>query len=174
MPEFLRLQPPDLALQEMLKLLSPLKAAEFVDTSHALGRVTAGPILAPYALPTFTVDGYAVRAKDTFGASEALPAYLTCRHEIPMGAKASVSLEPGECALIHTGGMLPEGADAVVMVEYTQNAHQEEIEILRAAAPGENVLMIGEDVAEGEQVIAAGVRLRPAEIGGLSADRLSL
>ena len=107
-----------------------------------------------------------MRAQDTYGASEALPAYLTCQHEIPMGVKASVSLEPGECALIHTGGMLPEGADSVVMVEYTQNAHHEEIEILRAAAPGENVLVVGEDVAEGEQVIAAGVRLRPAEIGG--------
>ena len=110
-----------------------------------------------------------MRARDTFGAGESLPAYLKCRYEIPMGAKPVFTLEAGVCALIHTGGMLPEGADAVVMVEHTQSAHQDEIEILRAAAPGENVIVIGEDVAEGEQVIKAGVRLRPAEIGGLSA-----
>lgn len=172
MPEFLELQPPDLALREMLERLEPSLDIEPVQTSHALGRVTAEPVLAPYPLPSFTrstVDGYAVRARDTYGAGESQPAYLHCQYEIPMGARPPFPLEPGACALIHTGGMLPEGADSVVMVENTQSAHQAEIEILRAAAPGENVLVTGEDVAEGEQVIEAGFRLRPAEIGGLSA-----
>jgi molybdopterin molybdotransferase len=73
------------------------------------------------------------------------------------------------CALIHTGGMLPDRADAVVMVEYTQSARPAEVELLRAVAPGENVLKIGEDVAAGQEVIPAGMRLRPPEIGGLMA-----
>jgi molybdopterin molybdotransferase len=78
-------------------------------------------------------------------------------------------LSRGQCALIHTGGMLPEGGDAVVMVEYTQSVRPQEVEILRAVAIGENVLKIGEDVAFGQEVIPAGTRLRPAEIGGLMA-----
>jgi molybdopterin molybdotransferase len=86
-----------------------------------------------------------------------------------MGAAAGFILERGRCALIHTGGMLPEGSDAVVMVEHTQTSRPEEVEILRAAASAENVLKVGEDVTEGQQVISAGTRLRPAEIGGLMA-----
>jgi molybdopterin molybdotransferase len=94
---------------------------------------------------------------------------LTLIGEVPMGAAAGLSLSAGQCALIHTGGMLPAGADAAVMVENTQSARSTEVEILRAAAPGENVIKVGEDVASGEEVIPAGVRLRPAEIGGLMA-----
>ena len=86
-----------------------------------------------------------------------------------MGADADIALDEGECALIHTGGMIPDGADAVVMVEYTQSGKEGEIEITRAVAPGENVLAVGEDVKEGEEVIPSGLRLRPAEIGGLMA-----
>lgn len=86
-----------------------------------------------------------------------------------MGAPAGLSLTAGQCALIHTGGMLPDRADAVVMVEYSQSARPAEVEVLRAAAPGENVLKVGEDVVAGQEVIPAGVRLRPPEIGGLMA-----
>jgi len=129
-------------------------------------------MLAPHPLPEFprtTVDGYAVRAADTFGASEGLPAYLNLVGEVPMGGAPSFKLEPTECALIHTGGMVPGGADAIVMVEYTQTAREGEVEILRAVAAGENILNIGEDVQTGQEVIPAGTRLRPAEIGGLMA-----
>lgn len=138
----------------------------------ALGRVTAEAVVAPYPLPSFprtTVDGYAVRAVDTHGASDSLPAYLDLAGEVPMGDKPNFTLQSGQCALIHTGGMLPEGADAVVMVEHTQIAREGEVEVLRAVGVGENVLQTGEDVSEGEQVIPAGARLRPAEIGGLMA-----
>jgi molybdopterin molybdotransferase len=172
MPEFLELSPPDQALALMLSNLSPQIEAEEIETVRSLGRVTAGPVSAPYPLPSFarsTVDGYAVRAADTYGAAESLPAYLRLVGEVPMGAAAGFSLLQGQCALIHTGGMLPGEADAVVMVEHTQSASPEEVEILRPAAPAENVLKVGEDVAQGEQVIAAGVRVRHAEIGGLMA-----
>jgi molybdopterin molybdotransferase len=172
MPEFLELLPPDQALQEVLQRLAPTLQEEALPVLDALDRVTSRPILAPYPLPTFprsTVDGFALRAQDTFGTSDSLPAYLRQVVEIPMGAASDYILTQGTCALIHTGGMLPEGADAVVMVEHTQRLRGDEIEILRTAAPGENVLTRGEDVAEGERVITAGVRLRSAEIGGLAA-----
>lgn len=172
MPEFLELLPPTQALELLLANLALNPQPEMLPTLQALGRVTAAPVYAPAPLPPFarsTVDGYAVRAVDTFGASDSLPAYLQLVGEVPMGRPAGLALQPGQCALIHTGGMLPEGASAVVMVENTQNARPDEVEILRAAAVGENVLLAGEDVQTGQLVIPAGARLRPPEIGGLMA-----
>lgn len=172
MPEFLNLLPPPDALHVLLSHMSHTTQAEEIDTIASLGRVTAAPVIAPYPLPSFqrsTVDGYAVRAADTFGANDSLPAYLAVIGEVPMGVAAEITLSLGQCALIHTGGMLPAMADAVVMVEHTQSARAGEVEVLRATAPGENVLKVGEDVAEGQEVISAGARLRPAEIGGLMA-----
>ena len=173
MPEFLELLPPGEALALLLSHLpAPAPAVENVETSQALGRVMVGPLRSPEALPAFdrsTVDGYAVRARDTFGASDGLPAYLALVGEVPMGAAPSFTLSGGQAALIHTGGMLPPGADAVVMLEYTQLARPGEVEVLRAAAPGENVLQAGEDVRVGQEVLPGGARLRPAEIGGLMA-----
>ena len=127
---------------------------------------------AEYSLPNFrrsTVDGYAVRAEDTFGASDSMPAYIKLIGEVVMGTKAEKILGENESVVIHTGGMLPEGADAVVMVEYTQQSLENEIEVMKAVGVGENVIQIGEDVAEGDLVIRSGTRMRPAEIGGLMA-----
>lgn len=172
MPEFLHLLAPPEALQRLMEQLEARPQVETIPTGQALGRVTAGAVVAPHPLPSFprsTVDGYAVRAADTYGASEALPAYLGLLGEVPMGAAPSISLSLGSCALIHTGGMLPAGSDAVVMVEHTQKVAPAEVEVLRAVAVGENVLKVGEDVAAGQEVIPAGTRLRPAEIGGLMA-----
>jgi len=178
MPEFLTLIPPDDARKILLSNLSaPLPDIETIETSAALGRVTAEDIRAPHPLPEFrrtTVDGFAVQARDTFGASESLPAYLTLVGEVPMGDTPTFTLGKGQCALIHTGGMLPDGADAVVMVEYTQmvptpNQQRAEIEIFRASADGENLIRVGEDVAQGQVVLAKGRMIRPAEVGGLMA-----
>jgi molybdopterin molybdotransferase len=175
MPEFLHLMPPQLALDRLIENIPPksipLGFGECL-TRQALGRVTYASIQAPYSLPSFrrsSVDGYAVRARETYGASEGLPAYLTIIGEVPMGSEPGFKLGSGQCALIHTGGMLPEEADAVVMVEYIQVLRSGEVEILRATPVGENVIKVGEDVEKGEVVITAGVRLRPAEIGGLMA-----
>ena len=173
MPEFLTLLPPGDALAIMMKHLPASSIdPEWVPTASALGRTTARSILSTESLPAFprsTVDGYAVRAADTFGASDSLPAYLTLAGEVPMGSKPGFTLQPGQAGLIHTGGMLPDGADAVVMLEHTQAVRSAELEVLRAAAPGENVLHAGEDVEAGQEIISAGTRLRPAEIGGLMA-----
>lgn len=172
MPEFLELLPPANALELLLQHITPHPHPEVVETIRALNRVTFQPVIAPHPLPSFpraTVDGYAVRAADTYGANDSLPAYLSVVGEVPMGADAGFSLATGQTAVIHTGGMLPGGADAVVMIEHTQSAAEGEVEILRAVAVGENVLKVGEDVSEGEEVLPAGIRLRPAEIGGLMA-----
>ena len=190
MPEFLTLLPPDEARTLLLSQLSPpITDPEFIDVRSALGRTLAEDIVAPQPLPDFqrsTVDGYAVRAKDTHGASDSLPAYLNLIGEVPMGDTPAFEVSAGQCALIHTGGMLPHGADAVVMLEYTQIVREgdphgrpetgtvlppahTEIEIFRAVADGENVIRIGEDVAQGQMVQAKGSLIRPAEIGGLMA-----
>lgn len=179
MPEFLTLLPPDEARDLLLSHLpTPTVDSERIDVPSALNRILAEDIFAPHPLPDFqrtTVDGYAVRAVDTHGASDSLPAYLTLIGEVPMGDAPAFEIGPGQCASIHTGGMVPNGADAVVMLEYTQaigwdDPHgRPEIEILRAVAAGENVIRIGEDVAQGQLVLPQGTLLRPAEIGGLMA-----
>ena len=172
MSEFLDLIPPATALSRLLAAAPSRRQPESIPTVDALGRVTFADTIAPQPLPSFaraTVDGYAVRAADTHGASDSLPAYLRLAGEVPMGAAASFALQPGECGLIHTGGMMPAGADAVVMIEYTQTSLAHEVEIWRAVGHGENVIRVGEDVATGSVVIPAGNRLRPPEIGGLMA-----
>ncbi len=172
MPEFLRLQAPKEARETWLAHITHRMDPEEIPTVEALGRVLAESIRAPEPIPSFprsTVDGFAVRAADTHGASDALPAYLNVVGEVPMGRAPDFTLAPGQAAIIHTGGMLPPGADAVVMMEYTQQSREGEVEVLRAVAVGENVIQAGEDVQAGQEVLPSGIRLRPAEIGGLMA-----
>lgn len=173
MKKLLTLTPREEALQRLQTALAiGSLGMETLPTADALNRVLAVAIAAPHPLPQFarsTVDGYALRAADTFGASESLPAYLNVVGELRMGRVPTLRIGPGEAALIHTGSALPPGADAVVMVERTQEAGPQEIEVLRAAAPGENVISIGEDVKAGEIVMPAGHRLRAQELGGLAA-----
>ncbi len=180
MPEFLRLSLPTEALQMLLHALPDREpASETIGTANALGRILAADVRAPHPMPEFprsTMDGYAVCARDTFGVSDSLPGYLTLLGEVPMGGAPPFALAPGACALIHTGGMLPEGADAVMILEYTQTTRKgeqipalAEIEISRSVAEGENVILVGEDVTADQVVMEGGVRLRPAEIGGCMA-----
>jgi len=173
MPTFLSLLPPDEARALWLARLSaPLPDSILVDVPSSLGRVCAEDVRAPHPLPEFprsTVDGFAVRARDTFGASDSLPAYLSLIGEVPMGGAPRFEVGAGQCAILHTGGMLPAGADAVVMLEYTQPAREGEMEIQRAVAGGENVIRVGEDVAAETVILPRGRRMRPAEVGGLMA-----
>src|SRR3972149_7200367 len=142
MPEFLKLLPPAAALQRFLQAL-PVDLhtpSERVKTQDALGRSLAEAVTAPSPLPPFrrsTVDGYAVRAEDTFGASASQPAYLRRIGEGLMGRAADLPLRAGEAVTVHTGGMIPDGSDAVVMLEDTQAVSEDEIELLKAAAAGE-------------------------------------
>jgi molybdopterin molybdotransferase len=172
MPEFIELLPPGKALSILMEYISAGADSELIETASALGRVTISPVLAPHPLPSFsrsTVDGFALQARDTYGASDSLPAYLKLIGEVPMGAEAGITVGNSQCALIHTGGMLPLGADAVVMIEHTQVARPGEVEILKSVAVGENIIAVGEDITAGDEVIPAGKELREAEIGGLMA-----
>ena len=172
MSEFVDVVPPDQAWSVWWAQVTRRAGGELIRTADALGRVTARPISSPEALPAFrrsTVDGYAVRAADTFGASDSLPAYLRVAGEVVMGQAAAVDIRKGEALLIHTGGMVPDHADAVVMVEHTQNFVEGEIEVRRPVAPGENVLQIGEDVLPGSEILPAGHRIEPQDIGALLA-----
>lgn len=171
MPEFFNVLAPDAAFKVLSEHLSPLEA-ELVKTSSALGRVTAQLVSSPEALPAFprsTMDGFSVRAGDTYGASEGLPAYLELVGEVHMGQAADVSLSQGQAALAFTGGMLADGADAVVMVEHTQQLDETTLEVVRSVAPGENVVQVGEDILEDDVILPAGHLLRPQDIGGILA-----
>ncbi len=171
-PEFFQVTPVSDALQLLDAHWRPEPPAETIATADALDRILASDITSPEQVPAFrksTVDGYALRASDTFGASQSLPAFLTVAGELPMGEAPALDVGAGEALLIHTGGMLPVSADAVVMLEYTQALGGSEIEVLRAAAPGENVIQAGEDVGVGQLVLPAGHQLRPQDIGGLLA-----
>jgi molybdopterin molybdotransferase len=144
---------------------------EQAPVTEALDRVTAEELRSPVDLPAFprsTMDGFAVRAADSYGASEGLPAYLNICGEVPMGRAASLEVRAGEAARVHTGGMLPGGADAVVMVENTQALDERLIEVVRAVAVGENVIPVGEDVRAGDLLFPRGHRLRPQDLGGLA------
>jgi len=123
MPEFFNVLPPDDARELLFSHLTAVLPSETIATEEALGRITAVAITAPHPLPLFrrsTMDGYAVRAADTYGASESLPAFLRVVAEVHMGRPADAVIGVGEAALVHTGGMIPDSANAVVQVEQTQ------------------------------------------------------
>jgi molybdopterin molybdotransferase len=168
--EFFRLQ----TREEVLALYDrfPPVGLEEVELAAAMGRVLAAPLAAPEDVPGFlraTMDGYAVRAKDTFGASVGAPQYLDIKGEVPMGVAPSRGVDGGETLRVATGAMLPEGADAVVMLEYSAEHPDGTLEVRRAVAPGENVLKPGEDVAREEALFPKGRLLRAQEIGLLAA-----
>jgi molybdopterin molybdotransferase len=143
-----------------------------VPLAGALHRVPAGPVTAPHALPGFarsTVDGYAVRAADTYGVSEGLPGYLQVTGAVLMGAEPSVSVGPGAVVSMPTGGVLPPGADAVVMIEYTHQVMPGTVEVVRPVAPGEGVVRADEDAAPGAELVPAGRPLRAQDLAMLAA-----
>ncbi|NYT05700.1 MAG: molybdopterin molybdotransferase MoeA [Methanomicrobiales archaeon] len=144
---------------------------EEIPLSDACGRILAADVRSPADIPGFArsvVDGYAVVAADTTGASEAMPAMLACTGRIAMGRAEGRPVRPGECRYIPTGGVLPAGADAAAMIEYTERIGTEVL-ISRPVAPGENVIARGEDFAEGGVVLAAGRRITPRDMGVLAA-----
>ena len=175
-PEFFQVLPVADALQLLDAHWQPEPASETLLTADTLDRIVAADVLSPEAVPAFrksTVDGYALRATDTFGASQSLPAFLDVIGEIHMGEEPSRAIARGQAMAIHTGGMLPENADAAAMIETVQAIGEREIEVMKAVAPGENVIQAGEDVADGAPILPGRHRLRPADIGGLLAVGIS-
>ncbi|OYR74586.1 molybdopterin molybdotransferase MoeA [Halorubrum ezzemoulense] len=145
----------------LLDAVAPNDRTETVPVEAADGRVVAEPIDAPAPVPGYdraAMDGYAVRASDTFGAGDRSPAVLTAK---PAEADA---VAPGEAARVHTGSAVPEGADAVVMIEQVESVGGE-VEVFEAVATGENVGEAGEDVADGQRLYEPGHALRPSDLG---------
>ena len=158
---------------ELLLRHAPFKIPEEIalPLEESYGYILSGDIVSPEDLPSFsrtTVDGFAVNAADTFGATEGMPAYLNIKGEIKMGDRPQFVLNKGEAAKISTGGMLPQGADAALMFEHTQQVDEKMIEALRPVSPGEHVIQAGEDAKTGETILRKGRRLRPQDIGALA------
>lgn len=147
-------------------------AEEEILLDDACGRVLSRPFMAPFDLPGFprsSVDGYAVHARDIFGATQNSPALLQLIGKCEMGKKPELTLGLGQAASISTGGMLPEGADCVVMLEYVKLLGSDLIEITRPEAPGANIIKADEDARKNEILIPKGKKLRPQEIGCLAS-----
>ena len=156
---------------EIIESFDPLDT-ETVDLVAARDRVLRQNVEAGENIPAFNrsaMDGYAVRAKDTFGASEAIPALFSVIGEVRMGQSPDFTVMPGQTAKVWTGGMMPPGSDAVVMVEYARQVDETFVELARPVAPHEHVILAGEDVAQGDVTIPAGRRLRPQDLGLLAA-----
>jgi molybdopterin molybdotransferase len=155
-----------LAITDEFEPLPP----EVIPTAEALGRVLAEDIQSPVDLPDFdraTMDGFAVRATDTNGASESSAIQFDFVGEVRMGQVADMRIERGQTAKIPTGGMLPEGADSVVMDEYSSFADSQTVQLTRGAAPWENIVRVGQDIGRGETLLVEGDVLRPQELGAL-------
>ena len=145
---------------------------ETVPLSSAVGRVIAHDVIAREGVPSFdrsTVDGFAVVAADTFGCSDALPALLVLAGEVDMGAEPTCAVAPDACVRIPTGGQVPQGADAVVMLEYCEEYGDGTIGVARPVAPGENIVFENDDVKPGQVLVKAGTRLLPHHIGTLAS-----
>ena len=162
--------------EEVLDLIETefekISHTEQVSLAEAMGRVLAGDIAATEYVPDFnrsTVDGYAVRSRDTFGCTDAIPAILTLQGEVLMGQGADTALQADCCIAVPTGGAVPEGADAVVMVEFTEDYGDGTIGILKSVAPGQNMVFRGDDVYPGKPVLEKGRVLSSQDIGALAA-----
>jgi len=168
--------------QTFFKVLAPREALNVLLTVNPVGteeipsvraraRVLADELRSAVDLPHFhraAMDGYAVIAKDTFGASQSLPAYLKLAGIVEMGKEAAQPLTPGTAMRISTGGMMPPHADSVVMVEYTDETDAGLVEIHRGVSPWQNVIQIGDDIKKGELVFPRGRRLRAHDLGALT------
>ncbi len=145
---------------------------EMVPLLQACGRILAQDIYATEYVPSFarsSVDGYALMAADTFGCSDSIPAILPIQAHIRMGEETHILLQKGHCASIPTGGALPEGADAIQMIEYIDDYGDNTVGILKAVAPGQHIILKGDDVHPGKRVLSAGAYLKHKDIGVLAA-----
>lgn len=179
MGEFLKVVKYEEALYRIKQCFPPAQI-ESIHLLQTYNRVCATTVKSPEPLPAFnrtSVDGYAVNAGDTFGCSESIPAFLDLVGEVKMGEEPDFTLHPGQCCWIPTGGMLPEGSNAAVMVEYTEKLGDDTVLIYRPAGPWENVMQKGEDIAREQEIFPPGKRMRPQDIGLLASlghDRLDV
>ena len=149
-----------------------LPKTEKITIENSVGRILAADAVAQENVPDFyrsTVDGYAVKATDTQGASESIPTFLRVVEEVAIGSPAKSTIKSGECVYVPTGGMLPAGADAMVMIEYTEMFSADEIAVYESVAKGKCVVTPGEDIMQGATVVKKGTRLKAEHIGALAS-----
>lgn len=165
------------AKQKMEKYYGDISVGyEEVEITKALGRVAFEDVFSQLDIPDFnrsTVDGYAVVSKDTFGASESLPAFVNIIGRVEMGEATSLKVSRGNCVYVPTGGMIPEGADAMLMIEYVELIDEGMLAAQSPVAPGENIIYIGDDVKQGEKVLPKGRIIKSQDIGVLCASGIS-
>ena len=168
--EFFRVKRPS-EVYPMLDRFGPAGTEETA-LDRSLDRVLAEDVFSTADIPAFdrsTVDGYALKADDTFGASEGSPVLLVIVGEVMMGMATETVISHGEVTVVPTGGMIPQGADAVVMLEFSERVDERTIQIKRPVSPLENVMEQGEDFKAGDRVISRGHRLRPQDMGVMAA-----
>lgn len=167
-----RLTPVNEALALLTDQLQPVRIPlERICLEAALDRITAKDILSPEDLPArprSTMDGFAVRAADTFGASQSMPCYLQISGEVLMGEDPQGNVEQGHCYRISTGGLLPAGSDAVVMLEHTVPVDGQLLEVVKSVGSGTNLIDRGEDIRQESVALPAGHRIRPQDLGLLA------
>jgi len=171
MPEFLKVVSYQIARQ-LIKDHFPAQTIEYLPLENCHTRVLALDVTSPEDMPAFnrsTVDGYAVRAEDTFGSSESLPGMLDYVDAVQMGQEPQFTIGNGQCAWIPTGGMLPIGSNAAIMVEYSEKLGKDTILISRPVAPGENVMQKGEDIKREALIFRSGKILKAQDIGLLAS-----
>ena len=168
----LAVKTPEEAFQIIQHQFTPPLPGEAVPLQEAMGRILSEDIVADEYIPAFhrsTVDGWAVIAAETFGCSNSIPALFSKRGTVVMGEPPQNAVLPGTCMEIPTGGQLPEGADAVAMLEYAEDYGDGTIGICKPIAPKTNIIFQGDDVFPGKSVFHAGRRLTPQDIGALAA-----
>lgn len=146
--------------------------ADTISVLEAVGRTAAEDVLSQYNIPDFnrsTVDGYAIVASDTFGVTDSIPVFLDVIGQVDMGKTAGIVIKKGQAAYVPTGGMVPTGADAMIMIEHIEEMDHKTIAAYSSTAPGENVIKIGDDIRVGERLIHKGKLIRPQDIGALTA-----
>jgi molybdopterin molybdotransferase len=151
--------------------ISSIKETEVRSLEEALHYITAMSVTAKENVPGFdrsTVDGYSVKAKDTYGTSESMPGFLTVVGEVKMGECANIPVGQGEAIYVPTGGMIPPGSDSVIMIEHCED-HDGLLNTYKPVAPGENIIRAGEDITEGEVLLPEGTMLRPQELGAIAS-----
>lgn len=149
---------------------------ERVPFEESLGRILAEDLISEVNIPDFrksSVDGYAVVSKDTQGVTDSIPVFLDVTEEVAMGHAPSGTVGPGQAVYVPTGGMLPDGADAMVMVEYAEKFDENSIAVYDSVSPGRNVIQEGEDVRKGSVLMRKGAKVRPQEVGVMASAGIS-
>ncbi|MDQ0154368.1 molybdopterin molybdotransferase MoeA [Robertmurraya andreesenii] len=173
--KFFQVKTVEETFQLISEMVTPITETIRKPLFEALHFVLAEDIVVREHVPNFrrsSVDGYAVKARDTFGSSENMPGFLTVSGEVKMGQEPPRGLQAGEAMYVPTGGMLPEGSDAVIMIEHCEDISGL-LNLYRQVAPGENVISIGEDLKKGEILLAKGTKLRSQEIGALASQGIT-